>query len=328
MEAMTEFSPLGPGREFDLIRSLVGELPDSSSLVVGPGDDAAVLPDGWVVSTDASVEGIHFRRDWLSPEEIGARAVLVALSDLAAMAAAPVAIFLTLVMPVTDYADFGPAVLAGAVKAGHQHRAALGGGDTTRSDGRLVIGVTVFGRAPRPVLRSGACSGDEVWVTGMLGGAAAAVRDWSNGVEPPPRARATFAQPRPRITEALWLTDRVRLHALIDLSDGLASDAGHIAAASQCALRINTSSVPVHPDAARQPDAFRLAVTGGDDYELCCTAAPGEIGRVRQEFEQRFGVKLTRVGSVHDGRGVSWVDEDGQVLKEKLMGFDHFENAP
>src|SRR5688572_15111522 len=116
MEAMTEYSPLGPGREFDLIRSLVSELPDSSALVVGPGDDAAVLADGWVVSTDASVEGIHFRRDWLSPEEIGARAVTVALSDLAAMAAAPVAIFLTLVMPVTDYADFAPAVLAGAVK--------------------------------------------------------------------------------------------------------------------------------------------------------------------------------------------------------------------
>ncbi|MEX2281891.1 MAG: thiamine-phosphate kinase [Gemmatimonadota bacterium] len=325
---MTEHSRLGPGREFDLIRSVIGELPDSAALVVGPGDDAAVFPDGWVVSTDASVENVHFQRAWLSPEEIGARAVTVALSDLAAMAAEPIAVFVSLVMPKSDYDTFGPAVLSGAVRAGHHYRAALGGGDTTRSDGPLTIAVSVFGRAARPVLRSGALPGDEVWVTGALGAAAAAVRAWSNGNPLHPEARAAFARPTARIAEALWLSDRVDLHALIDLSDGLASDAGHIAAASRVALRIATGSLPIHEAAGAHADAVRLALTGGDDYELCCVAGPGTIGRVQREFEQLFRLGLTRVGVVEPGDGVHCVDDNGRALAEPLTGFDHFADTP
>src|SRR5688572_2794850 len=134
MATMTEYSPLGPGREFDLIRTAIERLPDHNALIVGPGDDAAVLPDGWVVSTVASVENIHFRRDWLSPAEIGARAVIVALSDLAAMAAVPVATFVSLVLPSSDYAAVAPDVLKGAAQASQDYGAALAGGDTARSD--------------------------------------------------------------------------------------------------------------------------------------------------------------------------------------------------
>ena len=322
---MTEYSPLGSGREFDLIRTMVERLPDHNALIVGPGDDAAVLPDGWVVSTDASVENIHFRRNWLSPAEIGSRAVIVALSDLAAMAAIPVATLVSLVLPSADYAVVAPDVMKGAAQASQDYGAAVAGGDTTRSDAGLVIAVTVFGRTNHPVLRSGAKAGDEVWVTGELGAPASAVLAWNSNATPDQAARAAFARPAARVQEALWLSERVKLNALIDLSDGLASDAAHIAAASRVALRLDSAVLPVHPSARAQPDVLRLAAAGGDDYELCLVAAAGAVGKVKREFEQQFQLRLTRIGSVEPGAGVIWMDDHGQPLEGPLKGFDHFD---
>ena len=322
---MTEYSSLGPGREFDLIRTAIERLPEHNALTVGPGDDAAVLPDGWVVSTDASVENIHFRRAWLSPVEIGARAVIVALSDLAAMASVPVATLVSLVLPSSDYADVAPDILKGAAQASQDYGAALAGGDTTRSDSSLVIGVTVVGRTNHPVLRSGAKPGDEVWVTGELGGAAAAVVAWNSNATPDPAARNAFARPGARVREALWLSERVKLHALIDLSDGLASDAAHVAAASGVSLLLETGALPVHPSAQAQTDAIRLAAAGGDDYELCLVAPAGAVGNVKREFEQQFQLRLTQIGSVEPGAGVIWLDDVGRPLDERLKGFDHFD---
>jgi thiamine-monophosphate kinase len=324
---MTGPGPFGPGREFDLIRSFLPVLPAHDAVIVSAGDDAAVLRDGWVLSTDASVEDVHFRRSWLEPEEIGYRAVAVALSDLAAMAAAPVAILVSLVLTAADYATVAARVMAGAARAAARFGAAVPGGDTTRTAGPLVIDVTALGRSERPILRSGARAGDEVWVTGALGAAASAVVAWRAGRAPDRAARAAFAEPQPRLAEALWLAEQLELHALIDLSDGLASDAAHLAAASNVALRIEAPEVPVHTAAGRGGDSMRLALSGGDDYELCFTAAARAVQPIQESFRRMFQLPLTRIGTVHAGSGLEIVDGSGQRVNAHMKGYDHFAGA-
>ena len=182
-----------------MIRRFLPELPTHDDVIVSAGDDAAVLRDGWIVSTDASVEDVHFRRAWLSASEIGYRAAAIALSDLAAMAAEPVALFASLVMPAALYGAEALELMAGVSAAARAQGAAVAGGDTTRTDGPLVIDITVIGRSAAPVLRSGARAGDEVWLTGTLGGPVAALAAWRAGTAPTPAARAAFARPQPRI---------------------------------------------------------------------------------------------------------------------------------
>jgi thiamine-monophosphate kinase len=325
---MTTQSQLGPGREFDLIRRFLSNAPAHDDVLIGAGDDAAVLRDGWIVSTDASVENVHFRRDWLSATEIGYRAAAVALSDMAAMAAQPVAVFTSLVLPAALYGAQATAVMAGVSAAARGHGAALAGGDTTRTDGPLTIDITVIGRSNSPALRSGARAGDELWLTGTLGGAAAALRAWRAGSEPDPTARAAYAQPQPRIKEALWLAERGALHALIDLSDGLASDAAHLAAASGVRIQISSAYLPLHQALPPEPDALRTALTGGDDYELFFAAPAGIVSALQPDFEQRFGIQLSRVGRVLAGAGVEVVTAQGNRLEEELKGYDHFGAEP
>jgi thiamine-monophosphate kinase len=320
---MTLFSQLGPGREFDLIRTFRSILPEHESVLVGIGDDAAVLRDGWVASIDASVEDVHFRRSWLAAEEIGYRSAMVALSDLAAMAATPVVMLVSLFLKTDDY-TLGPEIMSGIARAAAAQRAGIAGGDTTRTDGALAVDVVVLGHTTRPVLRSGARSGDELWVTGRLGGAAAAIRAWQAQQPVGPAARAAFAQPQARVQEATWLARRLELHALIDLSDGLVSDAAHLAAASGALLRLEADHIPIHEAAIQTADPLRLALAGGDDYELCLTAAAGAVEPVRAEFEREFGLALTRIGSVRAGTGVEVVAANGQRLALDWPGYDHF----
>ncbi|MCG6957884.1 MAG: thiamine-phosphate kinase, partial [Gemmatimonadetes bacterium] len=208
---------LGRGAEFDLIRRLLageGELP--SDVVVGPGDDAAVLTGGWVLSTDLSVEDVHFRRSWISDFEIGYRAGAAALSDLAAMAARPVGVLVSLAIPPEGGAD-AEAVHAGIRKAATDAGAVVLGGDVSRSPGPLIVDVVVVGRTSDAASRAGAEVGDDVWVTGALGASAAAVRLWTSGAEPGEALRQAFSHPVPRVLEAIQLVERGVVHALIDL---------------------------------------------------------------------------------------------------------------
>jgi thiamine-monophosphate kinase len=321
MAPLMRSEALGPGGEFDLIREFVRNAPHNEEVLVGPGDDCVVLAGGIVLSCDASVEGVHFRRDWLLPEEIGYRSVATALSDLAAMAATPIAILTSLALPQSDYGEFALKTMTGARRAAAAAGAALAGGDTTSTDGPLLLDVVVVGKAERPVLRSGARAGDRVFVTGELGGAAAAVADWLRGEPPHAGARRRYALPEPRIREALWLAQRVDLHALIDLSDGLGSDAAHIAAASGRALTLWLRQLPVHPAAAGRP---QLALAGGDDYELCFTANAQDVAAVALEFFEFFGTPITDVGEVAEGSGVRIMNEAGEVLEAPPRGWDHF----
>jgi thiamine-monophosphate kinase len=322
---------LGRGREFDLIRGFLREQPavGAAHVLTGPGDDCAIVSAGAVaISVDMSVEGVHFRREWLTPEEIGWRATTAALSDIAAMAAAPIGVLVALAVKADEAGDIAPRIMHGCREAGAMHGAPIIGGDLTRSPDAIVIDIVVLGDAATHVLRSGARAGDGVWVTGSLGGAAAAVHAWQQGSAPSAAARAAYARPQARIAEARWLADQARLTSLIDLSDGLAGDADHLAAASGVGIVIDADAVPVH-DAVRdstisRADALRLAVAGGEDYELCFTADDADVARVADAFARRFGVGLSRVGRVEAGAGARI---DGTDALHGADGFDHFGGA-
>jgi thiamine-monophosphate kinase len=325
---------LGPGREFDLIRSFLerGAAEPGPGVRVGPGDDCAVVTGEIAITTDMLVEDVHFRRAWLDPGEVGWHAAAAALSDLAAVAATPLGVLASVALGAGDEDAYGPAVMDGLAGAAADVGAALLGGDVTRSPGPLVVDVVAVGNAPRPVLRTGARPGHEVWVTGRLGAAAAAVRAWLDGREPHPEARAAFARPSPRIDEALWLAERSVPAAMVDLSDGIAGDAGHLAAANGVRVVIRAADLPV-AEAARaeatepgaHPPARRLAAAGGEDYELCFTAPVGAVAMVREAFTERFGLPLTKVGDVEEGEGAVVVDESGRALD--LKGFQHWGEA-
>ncbi len=322
---------MGPGPEFDLIRRFVarGAPVARADVRVGPGDDCAVVAgDGIALSTDMSVEGVHFRRDWLDFGEIGARAGAAALSDLAAVGARPIGVLVSLAMPAEDAGSHAEALMGGIRRVAESVGAVILGGDLARSPGPVVVDVTVVGECPRPVLRAGAHPGDEVWVTGELGAAAAFVQQRRGGGEGDPEARARFAAPEPRVREALWLAGRGLPTAMIDLSDGLAGDAAHLSAASGVAVMLIPELIPIHPAARRHagsPEAaLRLALTGGEDYELCFTAPVGSVTPHLRAFDQEFGVRLSSVGRLGGGDGVWWVDPEGHRSPLGLQGYQHF----
>jgi len=317
--------------EFDLIRDLLAKVNtpgtgDDTGVWLGAGVDAAVLDAGRVVmSTDLTVEDVHFRRSWVSFAEAGARAVAAAASDLAAMAATPVAVLISLAVAPLEARAIVSELGDGFKAALSELGAPLVGGDLSASPGPVLIDVTAVGAAEEPVTRSGAHPGDEIWVTGVLGGSAGAVRAWREGVEPSPGLRASFVQPKARIEEARWLADQIQVYAMIDLSDGLAGDAGHLAAASGVCIVLDPRLVPVHPDLDGE-DGRSLAMSGGEDYELCFVSPPDVTVRRSDEFQERFGIELTLVGHVEAGTGVEILDVGGGQ-DSTTGGFDHFSSS-
>jgi thiamine-monophosphate kinase len=183
------------------------------------------------------------------------------------------------------------------------------------------VDVVAVGNVAAPVLRSGAEPDQEVWVTGELGGAAAAVEGWLAGQEPERAARLAYTRPPSRAGAAIWLRERDIPTAMIDLSDGIAGDAAHLAAASGVRVVIRAPDLPVSAP-ARGPDAIRLAAAGGEDYELCFTARAGSVAAVKDEFEAAFGVRLSRVGVTEQGSGAIVVDDSGNALD--VRGFQHW----
>jgi thiamine-monophosphate kinase len=323
---------LGTGEEFDLIRRLLGpETPLPPGVLVGPGDDCAALEGGVVVSADLFVEEVHFKREWISLREAGYRATAAALSDLAAMAAEPLGVLLSMALGPGNPREDAAELQAGAGEACRREGISILGGDLAGSPGPVVLDVVVLGRARVPVLRSGSFPGDEMWVTGWLGGSAGAVALWSHGLLPPEGIRTAFARPRPRIREALWLAERVSLHALLDISDGLAGDAGHLAAASGVSVVLEEEAIPVYPNlagllAGTGEDPLAIALGGGEDYELCFTVSPDALEAWAAPFEAAFGIPLTRVGKVEEGDGRVVLLESGRGERRPLerRGFSHF----
>ena len=311
-------TPLGRGREFDRIRAIAAALgPRAPEL----GNDCAFIKTGdttLALTTDVSVEGIHFRREWLSLEEIGWRAAVASLSDLAAAGADPIGVLVALTVPGGEGEPTFTSVMSGVGDAVALAGGTVLGGDLSRG-AAISLAVTAVGAAPRPMRRSGAGPGNDVWVTGALGGARAAVAAWNAGREPDPGARARFARPEPRISAGRWLAAHGAT-AMLDLSDGLAGDAGHLAAASRVTIRIQLERLPCHPAvpaearAAGEP-APVFAARGGEDYELLVALPP--------EVLPDAGIALTRIGRVEAG------DIGGSVLElgghqVSLASYDHF----
>lgn len=318
---------MAAGGEFDRIRAILGDPAELAgpegdpALSVGPGDDAAVLGQ-IVVSTDLTVEDVHFRREWIGLEALGHRAVTVALSDVGAMGARPVAVLWSLMLPDPGI-DAARALGAGVRRAASAAGAVLAGGDLSRSPGPLAMDVVAIGRTEDPVLRSTAQPGDDLWVTGALGGAAGAVALWQAGEAPGELLKEPFERPRPPLTLLGELRKEGRVTAGIDISDGLLADAGHLAAASRVGIRIQEGAVPVHPGLSTLgPERrLRLALTGGEDYQLLFTAPPG----VRSALRGRAaGPVLTRIGEVVEGAGVVRVAPDGHERAVGVAGYDHF----
>jgi len=317
--------PLGPGGEFDRIRALAAALGGHAA---GLGDDCALLPPGTgslAVSTDASVEGVHFRLDWIRLREAGGRAAAAALSDLAAVGAAATGVLAAVVAPRGAGEGELVELMLGVGDAAAAAGAVVVGGDLAAADGGWTIVVTVFGRAERPVGRARAAPGDGLWVSGTLGGARAALEAWRRGEAPDPAAREVFVRPVPRLAAGRWLADH-GARAMLDLSDGLAGDAGHLAAASGVGLELDLELVPVHPAAVVEARRMgipvqQFAAEGGEDYELL-VALPEEFDDVgARAFEGACGIALTRIGAARRGRGVR-TRLAGRPLA--LRGFDHF----
>jgi thiamine-monophosphate kinase len=308
--------PLAGGPEFDRIRAIVQALgPRAAAL----GGDVALVPVGGdllALSTDVSVEGVHFRRDWLSLEEIGWRAAASALSDLAAAAAECVGVLVAFTADAREPEETFASVMLGVDAAVESVGGLVLGGDLSRGDA-MSLAVTVVGRSATGISRRGARAGDGVWMTGELGGARAALAAWNAGRAVDPGARERFARPAPRLPAGRWLAKHGAT-AMIDLSDGLGADAGHLASASGLALHIELAKAPLHP-AARAEAALAgqrpalFAAWGGEDYEL--------LAAMPAEFEGTSEFALTRIGEFAAGAGVAFT-LDGRPVAPG--GYDHF----
>jgi thiamine-monophosphate kinase len=322
--------------EFDLIKRLERQSRAARPVLTGIGDDASVTLHGGPTATsvDAVVDGVHFRRQWSSPARIAAKAVATALSDLAAMAADPGEVYVTLGLPVDTPTGYLEELADGFIAAARQFGVALTGGDTVASP-VLFASVTVVGRAPEGqqlILRSGAQHGDLVAVTGCFGGAAAGLLllenqslEQDSGIPEREALIERQISPRPRLAEGSGLRG-TGVTSLVDVSDGLIADLGHIAKASGVAVQIDGGLVPVQAGvaevaAAAGLDPLDLALAGGEDYELAMTLPPGLREAVKTGTESA-GCDFTVVGKVNEGSGVDVLGGDPD--RASPGGYDHF----
>ncbi|HYX81802.1 MAG TPA: thiamine-phosphate kinase [Gemmatimonadales bacterium] len=317
---------LGPGKEFDRIRGILAQIEEIAGESADLGDDCALVPLGsttLAVSIDNSLEDVHFRTDWLDFKEIGFRAAGAALSDLAADGATPLGALVSLGVPPTAQKkghDPAAEIMAGVATMVHNLDAKVLGGDLTRSD-KYMVDVCVIGTVERPVRRSGAREGDAVWVTGYLGGAALALQRLRDGKRMSDALRNRYACPEPRIEAGRWLAAH-GARAMIDISDGLASDAQHLAAASEVGMEINLEAIPRWEDVEAM-----AAVASGEEFELLCAMPPTFGDSSASAFRARTGVQLSRIGTCLRGAGGR---RGGVRLLERNKsvplpaGYDHF----
>ncbi|HEU5261518.1 MAG TPA: thiamine-phosphate kinase [Gemmatimonadales bacterium] len=315
----------GQGGEFGLLRTIFARL----AAVRGGrdlGDDCALIRLGrttLAASIDLSVEGVHFRTDWLSFEEIGWRAAAAALSDLAAEGATPVGVLVSLGLPRAvpgkrKGEGAAPEIMIGVAAAARSVGAVVLGGDLART-ARYLVDVCVLGTAERPVRRSGARAGDGVWVTGTLGGAALALAALRERRPISPRLFGRYARPSPRVEAGRWLA-RHGATAMIDISDGLAADAGHLAAASRTRIEIELERIPCWPGVAPG-----VAAASGEEFELLVVLPPRFGAAGARAFHRATGLALTRIGTCTAGRGLR-MRENGRPITPP-PGFDHFPPA-
>lgn len=309
--------------EFEFIERIKAgfNLPEG---MTGIGDDCAVIPQAsgldTIVTTDLLVEGVHFLMEDASPEDIGWKSAAVNLSDIAAMGGKPVATFLSVAIPGSVDESWMARFIEGYKQLSDIFKVPLAGGDTTSSKGGLSICVTVLGQLPsgKAKLRSSAVAGDQICVTGFLGDSAAGLKAILEGSEKTTDMETLVRRhyrPLPRIAEGQMLLSSSGVHALMDISDGIASDLKHILEASGVGAVIDTDSLPISPELSRVAaekgwDAYRLAACGGEDYELLFTKDPAAS----------LPLDYTVVGKITKIPGLIWKGSDTTDYK----GFTHF----
>jgi thiamine-monophosphate kinase len=307
--------------ELDFVNWLSTHLPPSPLLRVGIGDDAAVLASrnnaDIVITTDTVTDGVDFLLDQVDPKLVGHKALGVNLSDLAAMAAEPVAAVVSIVLPRNGAAGCDALHLAqelyrGMLSLADRFNCIIAGGDTNTWDGQLVISVTALGRTtPRgPLTRTGAKPGDALLVTGQLGGS----------------ILGRHLHVEPRIREALLLHERYELHAGMDISDGLALDASRLATASRCGMALRLDSIPISPDAKKLATtsgrtAIDHALSDGEDFELLLAAPPHAAEQILAD--QPLDISLTRIGTCVEQPGLWQIDAQGSTKPLLPTGYQH-----
>lgn len=302
-------------------------------VALGIGDDCAVLrlPAGreTLITTDFSLEGVHFRRDWQSPECIGHRCLARGLSDIAAMGGTPLAAFLSLALPATLPQEWTDRFLTGLLRLARAYGVELAGGDTAQSVSGVLADIMVVGSVKRgeALLRSGAKLGDVVYVTGSLGESAAALHRLTSG-----KAKKQDVFPHPRIAVGEWLAQKRIATSAIDISDGLSTDLSHICEQSGVGAAIDEEAIPIHPQARKLQKAehrgpgegvsLELALHGGEDYELLFTAAKSK--RVPKRIA---GVTITRIGEVLSEKKM-YLIHNGKRRVLTPQGWEHFQSRP
>jgi thiamine-monophosphate kinase len=323
--------------EFGLIRRIQRATPKGRGVLLGIGDDAA-----WVESTSGSclitadllLEGIHFRLQWTSLYALGYKSLAVNLSDIAAMGGAPAYLILSLGIPPTFSAHDVDELYRGIRALAAKTRVSLVGGDTNAADS-LVISACVIGHALyRPITRSGAKVGDDIYVTGTLGDSALALELlMSKRAIKKDRAVAYLMsrhhQPTPRLKAAALLSKERLARAMIDVSDGLLQDLGHLCKASGVGALIQEETLPLSPAyrSLAGKDGTRYALSGGEDYELLFCVRRKDRSRL-EKIKRRIDVPITHIGQCVDARhGVQVIGANRRPLRLPVKGHDHFKES-
>lgn len=338
-----EFDSLSELGEFGLIDQIAGLFGGGKSGDgVGIGDDCAVLPysegRSLLVTTDLLIEERHFRRDWISAKDLGYKSLAVNLSDISAMGGKPLYAFLSIGLPEDLPLEWIEQFFRGTHKLASEHNVRLMGGDTTKSSGPMVINYTILGEIKTKNLlwRSAAEPGDRIAVLGKLGESGAGL---SLLMEEKTSYNSTEQQlinshnrPQLYVDEAQYLASSSAAHAMIDLSDGIQSDAGHIANKSDVNMQIDVERIPITPDLNQICDTYswnpiELALSSGEDYGLLFTVSGKNEENLRKRFKEKFGYEFTIIGKVKKGPAELKLTKYGKTFDLGKSGFDHFKSG-
>lgn len=310
-----------------------------SEKVLGIGDDCAILlmdeSFDLLVTTDMLIEDVHFLRDKITPWQLGYKSVAVNLSDIAAMGGTPLGTFLSIAIPPGINVEYLDEFMKGYHDISEKYTTPLYGGDTTKSVKHLAINVCAIGKClkGKAKLRRNAQSGDLICITGNLGDSAGGLQTILNKVGTSVDVEYLLQRhhlPEPRIKEGQELLGFPSVHAMMDISDGIASDLVHILKASKKAARIDLEKLPLSEPLKRLCDlqnwsAEELAVGGGEDYELLFTLAPEQLNDLQKEFERQLGKTVYPIGEIEEGKPeIQWYKNNQKVVLSKA-GFNHFQ---
>ena len=306
--------------EFELIAKLIPKLATNDHVVAGAGDDCAGLDVGiedkqLLFKTDAIVEGIHFAKE-MPLEKIGRKALARVLSDIAAMAGVPIAAVITIGLPKIFDAERVTKIYDGINALAREYEVAIVGGETTTNPERIFISVAMIGFVTKAICRAGAKVGDAIFVTGELGGS----------------LHGRHLEFEPRLKEARWLADHFDIHAMIDLSDGLAGDIRHILHASHVGAELLSSAIPISRAAKMQARGessakppLLAALTDGEDFELLFTVASKDAVKLLDGWKKKFpNLKLSCIGKITAGPGIQLRDKQG-IKPLFVHGYTHFD---